>query len=53
MKTYKLTVEIFVSAEDQQDAENLISEELDYLAGLDNQIVAYGFDYRTAEEQGE
>ena len=50
MKTYKLLVEIYVSAEDQEDAENFISAELDYLAGLDNQILAYEFDYHTAEE---
>ena len=53
MKTYKLLVEIYVSAEDQEDAENFVSAELDYLAGLDNQIIAYEFDCHTAEEQGE
>lgn len=53
MKTYKLMVEIYVSAEDQEDAENFVSAELDYLCGCDNNLMAYEFDYHTAEEQGE
>ena len=53
MKTYKLMVEIYVRAEDQEDAENFVSEELDYMCGLDNNLTAYAFDYHTAEEQDE
>ena len=53
MKTYKLLVEVYVNAEDQEEAESIVSDEFDYVFGLDNQLTAYAFDYRTSEEQGE
>jgi ribulose-5-phosphate 4-epimerase/fuculose-1-phosphate aldolase len=41
MKTYKFTVEIFVYAENETDAAANLTEELDYLCELDNNLQAF------------
>ena len=51
MKTYKLLVELYIYAEDQEEAESVAADELDYLCGCDNQISAFEFEYHTATEE--
>ena len=53
MKVFKLNVEVYVRAEDVEEAEQVVAEEFDYLFGCDNQLSAFEFQYRSAEEQPE
>lgn len=53
MKVFKLIVEVYVRADDAEEAEQIVADEFDYLFGCDNPLSAFEFKYRSAEEQGD
>lgn len=53
MKVFKLMVEVYVHADDAEEAEQIVSDEFDYLFGCDNSLSVFEFKYRSAEEQGD
>ena len=49
MNIYKVTVDVFVSAESEQDAVNTAAEELDYLCNMDSATIAFAYDRSRVE----
>jgi hypothetical protein len=43
MKTFEITVTVFVQGDDANDALDHLAGELDYICGCDNQILAVSY----------
>lgn len=43
MPRYKISVDVYVQADDLEEAENTINEEFDYVFSADNNLVAYDY----------